>query len=340
MDIIVTQLVESLHSARSTEQLVRPLLEMLNNITGMESTYLTTIELDKGKQTVKYARNIGPLAIPEGFDVSWADSLCKRSIESCVTTTSDVENLWGDSKAAKKLGICSYMSTPIVFSDGRLMGTLCAASSVKIQQPQKANTILELFGSIVSNFLEREILISELSESNKTLQRIALTDPLTDLPNRRALIEQLERMLAHAIRSGTSTFIGVIDLDNFKSINDQYGHHIGDLFLKEITTRLSDCLRATDVLGRLGGDEFLYIGFGSNWNDIENGQSAAAHMQTRLTKATQGVFQLEEISLTYTGASAAVIVQGPETTTCEKAIQAADDAMYQIKLQRKAESSQ
>nr|WP_255423335.1 diguanylate cyclase [Undibacterium sp. CY21W] len=285
--------------------MVRPLLEMLNNITGMESTYLTTIELDKGKQTVKYARNIGTLAIPEGFDVSWADSLCKRSIESCVTTTSDVENLWGDSKAAKKLGICSYMSTPIVFSDGRLMGTLCAASSVKIQQPQKANTILELFGSIVSNFLEREILISELSESNKTLQRIALTDPL-----------------------------------NFKSINDQYGHHIGDLFLKEITTRLSDCLRATDVLGRLGGDEFLYIGFGSNWNDIENGQSAAAHMQTRLTKATQGVFQLEEISLTYTGASAAVIVQGPETTTCEKAIQAADDAMYQIKLQRKAESSQ
>ncbi|MBR7782682.1 sensor domain-containing diguanylate cyclase [Undibacterium luofuense] len=335
MDIILKQLAQSLNEARSIEQLVRPLLEMLSSATGMESTYLTSIEFDDDTQTVKYARNVGNLQIPEGIVVSWGDSLCKRSLESCISATSDVQELWSDSEAAKNLGICSYMTVPIVCSGGKLMGTLCAASAEKVEQQQKARTVLQLFGNIVANFLEREILISELQETNRTLQRIALTDLLTDLPNRRAMIEQLERILAHATRYGTSTLIGMIDLDNFKYINDEYGHRVGDQFLREIARRLADCLRATDFLGRLGGDEFLFVGFGPSPKDQQRPVDVAAMMQNRLTKATEGKFDLGEVSINYGGASVAVIVLDADTSTCEKAIEAADDAMYRVKQQRK-----
>ena len=88
----------------------------------------------------------------------------------------------------------------------------------------------------------------------------ALSDPLTGLPNRRAIYEELERLQGRALREGGSIPVGVIDLDGFKSINDAHGHQNGDLFLQEMGRRLAASLRAPDMLGRLGGDEFVLIG--------------------------------------------------------------------------------
>ncbi|MGY0522777.1 diguanylate cyclase, partial [Pseudomonas aeruginosa] len=104
MDQILSLLSETIPQARSLEQLARPLLSLLSQITGMESTYLTTINTDEGIQRVEFSRNTGEMVIPEGLVVPWADTLCKRALEENRMFSDNVAECWGDSDAAKALG--------------------------------------------------------------------------------------------------------------------------------------------------------------------------------------------------------------------------------------------
>ena len=256
MDPILAELSASLQAAKSVEQLTRPLLDMLGTVTGLESTYLTSIDPDADQQHVRYARNVGALQIPEGLSVPWSDTLCKRALDEGRMATSDVAACWPDSDAARQLGIQTYVSAPIRTDDGLLLGTLCGASARQQAVAPQAESILRLFSSVIANFIEREQLVAELRQANMQLMAYALTDPLTGLPNRRALYEELDRLRSRALRDGDSVLVGVVDLDGFKGINDTYGHQQGDVFLQEIARRLAMAVRTSDMVGRLGGDEF------------------------------------------------------------------------------------
>jgi diguanylate cyclase (GGDEF)-like protein len=109
---------------------------------------------------------------------------------------------------------------------------------------------------------EREELryfAAELAISNRSLQEAALTDALTGLPNRRYALERVQQEWAASHRSARSLACMVIDLDNFKQINDIYGHDVGDIALRLISEALRRVLRGQDVICRTGGDEFLVI---------------------------------------------------------------------------------
>ena len=129
MSELLDHLSESVTSARSVEELTRPLLEMLEAVTGLESTYLTSIDEIRGVQHVLYARNSSAMQIPEGLTVPWNDTLCKRALEEGRAFTDDVPACWGDSQAARDLGIRTYVSKPVRMGNGALYGTLCAAST-------------------------------------------------------------------------------------------------------------------------------------------------------------------------------------------------------------------
>ncbi|SCK25704.1 sensor domain-containing diguanylate cyclase [Vogesella sp. LIG4] len=344
MDAVLSQLSFSLNTARTVDQLIRPLLEMLGNITGMESTYLTSIELGQCLQHVRYARNTGDMQIAEGLSVPWEDTLCKRSLDMGLTATNQVETLWGDSAAARQLGIKTYLSAPVRNTEGGLLGTLCAASARTLPIPEETQTLLQLFANIVANFIEREMLVQNLQAANTRLATFALTDALTGLPNRRALFDELERLLAQAIRSSGSVLVGVIDLDGFKQINDLHGHQGGDEFLQAVAVRLQSALRAGDMLGRMGGDEFLVIGPGPDWTNtglpgalISDGEPAdAAHaLQQRLTEASIGDYRLGEQVVSYRGASAGVVALAPFGLHGAAAVKLADSEMYVVKQARK-----
>src|SRR3954466_15052695 len=104
MDSILAQLSQTVPQAKSLEELARPLLEMLGDATGLESTYFTTIDLQTNVQHVKFARNMGDMTIPEGLDVPWGDTLCKRALDEGRMYTGDVSTCWSDSDAAPPPG--------------------------------------------------------------------------------------------------------------------------------------------------------------------------------------------------------------------------------------------
>ena len=99
----------------------------------------------------------------------------------------------------------------------------------------------------------------ELAAKSQKLEEAARTDPLTGLPNRRAIEEWAFKQLRGAARHGFSLWVMVADLDSFKTINDTFGHEAGDTVIKTFAELLKRCARASDICGRLGGDEFLLV---------------------------------------------------------------------------------
>lgn len=99
----------------------------------------------------------------------------------------------------------------------------------------------------------------ELAEANARLELIAVTDQLTGAYNRRYIMREIEQELAMSVRHGLPLSIIMIDIDHFKNINDTHGHQVGDEVLKEIVQILSSSIRASDLLGRYGGEEFIVI---------------------------------------------------------------------------------
>ncbi|MDH1262103.1 GGDEF domain-containing protein [Pseudomonas sp. GD03944] len=340
MDQLLSFLTETVPKAQTVEQLTRPLLALLGRITGMESTYLTTIDTEQGIQRVEFARNTGEMAIPEGLVVPWEDTLCKRALDENRLYSDDVAQHWGDSEAAKALGIKTYLSAPIKGQDGKVLGTVCAASSSQMPRAPDVEPLLALLSSLLSHSLEREILIERLQLASTQLAKLALTDALTGLYNRRAILSELPRLFALATREHKFVLVGVVDLDGFKQINDTHGHQVGDTFLQAVAERLKDSLRASDVLGRTGGDEFIVLALGTPSGDSDlasDMQRSAELLQARMTEATVGLYEpgdgLEPFH--YAGASVGVIGVEPETVSVDDAIKLADREMYRVKQQRK-----
>jgi diguanylate cyclase (GGDEF)-like protein len=160
----------------------------------------------------------------------------------------------------------------------------------------------------------------------------SLTDPLTGLPNTRFMLTHLTRELARAERLGGEVSLIVMDLDDFKVINDTHGHHIGDRALREVAHVLRSSIRPYDVCVRYAGDEFIVVLAGCGWEEAE---SKRLELQTAVRAAAfdprPGVHVPVAIS-----AGVAVFPQDGETY--ESLLAKADSRMYRDKVVRKRES--
>lgn len=96
-------------------------------------------------------------------------------------------------------------------------------------------------------------------EAEEQLKQLAVNDGLTGLPNRHSLLASLEHALARARRTGERVGVLFVDLDDFKPVNDTYGHAVGDELLVQIARNLRNCVRASDTVARMGGDEFVIL---------------------------------------------------------------------------------
>ncbi len=111
----------------------------------------------------------------------------------------------------------------------------------------------------VTHFVGTHLDITERKAAEDEIKQLAFYDPLTQLPNRRLLLNLLEQAKASSARSGMHGAVMFIDLDNFKTLNDTLGHDKGDLLLQQVANRLITCVRECDTVARLGGDEFVIM---------------------------------------------------------------------------------
>lgn len=105
--------------------------------------------------------------------------------------------------------------------------------------------------------LKQNITVRKIKEAH--LKNLAFYDPLTQLPNRRLLVDRLGQTQTFSKRSGRYGALMFLDLDNFKPLNDEHGHDVGDLLLMEAARRISSCVREEDTVARFGGDEFVVM---------------------------------------------------------------------------------
>ncbi|WP_034368420.1 sensor domain-containing diguanylate cyclase [Comamonas testosteroni] len=164
-------------------------------------------------------------------------------------------------------------------------------------------------------------------------------DALTNLPNRRNVMAQLDRLFALAGRTQQWVLVAFIDLDGFKAINDTYGHVVGDQFLVEVGRRMSAGLRKSDMLGRLGGDEFVVIGLIAPPDPMDQDKALEA-MHSRLAPLLIGSYKFAECSFDYPGASFGIVSADPSASSPQAVLKEADQCMYADKQARRASQMQ
>ncbi len=175
--------------------------------------------------------------------------------------------------------------------------------------------------------VKSDITLRKLAD--KRILEMAFYDALTKLPNRRLLVDRLEKALVSSVRSGNFGTIMFIDLDNFKILNDTLGHDKGDLLLQEVATRLKSCVRDEDTVARLGGDEFVIMIENLN-SDIHEASAFADMIGNKILKELNHTFDFDGYQHSSTP-SIGIAMFNNQTKSVNELIKQADIAMYQSK---------
>ena len=188
-----------------------------------------------------------------------------------------------------------------------------------------------LFFSIIHDITLRK-------KSDEIIRNLAFRDHLTQLPNRRLFNDRLTQIMTACNRSGQHAALIMLDLDNFKPINDQYGHSVGDLMLMSVSDRLNDCVRKIDTVARLGGDEFVVM---LNELDVDfltaKMQAAVVAEKVRAALSVPYIFNLADNGVAETTvdhlstASIGIMLFNGSEYSQDQIIKCADVAMYEAK---------
>jgi diguanylate cyclase (GGDEF)-like protein len=233
-----------------------------------------------------------------------------------------------------RFGLEFYVGVPLKTYDGHVLGMLsCMDKRPRGVTPRQLR-YLETLAAIVMDEIELRRSASQISRLSEALadacsdlERRASFDPLTGVLARSAMLERSEALIARALQGPKGAAVLMLDIDRFKAINDTYGHAIGDRVLKEVAGRMAASCRGGDLLGRVGGEEFLAV-----FADVT--EPEAAMIADRLREAV-GRLPVPVGG----GATLAVSVSGglvalePESTLgLAEALEQADAALYAAKV--------
>jgi diguanylate cyclase (GGDEF)-like protein len=200
----------------------------------------------------------------------------------------------------------------------------------------KDGRTLRLISNVViapenSGYLGRFWLFDDVTEEKKILQaaeRHAAIDALTSIYNRRRFDQDLHRLIAQAERDGSELALMMFDLDDFKPINDQYGHACGDEVLKQVAQTLSSQLRRNEVLYRIGGDEFALL-------MVNPGEGEIAILADRIVSTVHNLTVACSVAKAKVGCSMGIARYPQDASTYESLLHLADHAMYEAKQRGK-----
>lgn len=230
-----------------------------------------------------------------------------------------------------KTGFLSCWSQPVFSSTGEVLGTFASYRKERYAPDASHIEAIENAANLVSIVIERKALESQV-------QQLAFYDSLTKLPNRHLLIDRLQLAMVSSKRSGRYGALIFVDLDTLKELNDEHGHHYGDLLLVETAKRLRDSVREVDTVARYGGDEFMVI-----LGDLGADRSAAIEQARLVSKKLLDALALPhqfplrtqephgELMQHYATASIGCKLFLDELESVESLIKQSDQSMYRAK---------
>lgn len=213
---------------------------------------------NRAELLVRAAPNIPEQAISElngmvpGANQGSCGTAVFKKTPQFVKDTSADKRWQGLQSLANNFNIRACWSMPIVGSDNEVIGSFALSSFCKGEPNKFQKNLLRTASYLASLVLSRE-------RESQLLQQAAHNDYLTDLPNRNLFKKRVDQAIARVSRCSLPLAVFFIDLDNFKQVNDDFGHDAGDIVLKEVAVRLQSKVRQEDTLARLGGDEFVLL---------------------------------------------------------------------------------
>ena len=219
-------------------------------------------------------------------------------------------------------GLAAVFTFPLRLGDHRL-GALDLYRDVAGELIAEDLDTAQILANVAAGYLVNAQARQDAIDTQRRLRQLSLHDSLTGLPNRTLLVELLDRAVERARRSHHVAAVLFIDLDAFKSINDLYGHHVGDELLIAVAGRLANLLRPGDALCRIGGDEFVAL-----CEDMASAADAEV-IAERVTSALAEPFPLPSLTVTVSG-SVGIAFSGPGQDI-PAILRNADFAMYQAK---------
>jgi diguanylate cyclase (GGDEF)-like protein len=225
---------------------------------------------------------------------------------------------------AELAGVKACWSQPVKNAQGKVLGTFAIYHRQPAEPSAEQLEKIKTYGNLA------ELAISR-SHNSAQIRRLAFYDSLTGLANRRLLEEHLLQAMAASKRSQKFCGLMFIDLDNFKPVNDLYGHKVGDALLAEVAHRLQNAVRSADTVARFGGDEFIVL-----LRDIDtDAKRSQQHMQLVAKKIASELsrpYPLTGNSMHQCACSIGMVLfQGDRDS--DELLRQADTAMYQAKRQ-------
>jgi diguanylate cyclase (GGDEF)-like protein/putative nucleotidyltransferase with HDIG domain len=218
----------------------------------------------------------------------------------------------------------SALVCPLVFED-RVIGTLAVYHTAPSFYQEDHRRLLDRVCEQAAAVINNAIVFEQTHEAS-------LTDPLTSLPNTRFMVSHLNGELARAERLNTEVSLLVLDLDDFKEINDTYGHHVGDRALRDVAQVLRNVIRPYDICVRYAGDEFIVVLAGCGFEEAENKRR---ELQQAIADSAFEARPGTPIPLSISAGSAVFPHDGD---SYESLLAKADSRMYRDKVVRKRES--
>lgn len=214
-----------------------------------------------------------------------------------------------------------------------------AVRNLEVQFYRKDRTVITALLSVRGVMEQGELVrldgtmadISERKIAEREIESLAFYDPLTQLPNRRLFQDRLRQSIVSRNRSGREAALLFIDLDDFKTLNDIFGHAEGDVYLQEVARRLRLCVRATDTVARFGGDEFVII-LEDLSDDSEEAAGQTRGVGEKIQSALDQPFTLATREHHGTASIGATLF-GKQRNNIDDLLKQADIAMFQAKAE-------
>jgi diguanylate cyclase len=257
----------------------------------------------------------------------WSGSFCRHMVTGAapqIAPDALAVPEYAATSAARHMTVGAYAGVPIRGADGTLYGTICGLDpQVASERLTEQAPLLHLFATLLGQILQAEHLRAEAVDREARLQWSAFHDDLTGLPNRSMFFDRVEHALDQEHRDGRPAAVLLIDLDEFKAVNDTLGHASGDEVLALAAHRLQRAVRPGDTLARLSGDEFAVL--------LE-GASDPALVADRLVEALSEPFLIGQKRITISASiGLAELAPDDEKTDVEALLAHADIAMYAAK---------